>query len=470
MRLARTALIGAVASVTLITSVAPVMAAAPSNDRDPAAKQARSDNRPGPLTERQNARRKAAQELILSGKASPNEDGVVQLADDKYFQAAVTGTGQGLHDPVRVRRPGTGKLGRDARPAPQRDPASPTATRSTTPRTGCPTSARRYYDDLFFGAGESFADFYTKQSSGQRTPVDGNRRATGSQVPGNASTYGDNTVEDFGGSWQFIEDSGQRLVPGAARRSVRSTADQGLARARSTSGTATTTTTTATSTSRTATSTTSRRSTPVRARTPAAAPRARTRSGRTAGTSTDRLRPDRSDRRRHEPGSAARRSATPGSGSATTRSRPRTAASACSRTSSATTSACPTTTTPTAARTAPPSGRSCPSGSWLDHGTARTSAPSPDYMGPWEKLQLGWLDYAGRVRWRERDLHPEPCRPPGRRPGAGRHRSTCPTRPSTTTYTTPYSGSHAWWTEQRRRPEHDADPQRSTSPASRAPR
>jgi immune inhibitor A len=27
-------------------------------------------------------------------------------------------------------------------------------------------------------------------------------------VPGNASTYGDNAVEDFGGAWQFIEDSG----------------------------------------------------------------------------------------------------------------------------------------------------------------------------------------------------------------------------------------------------------------------
>ena len=28
------------------------------------------------------------------------------------------------------------------------------------------------------------------------------------KVPGNASTYGDNTVEDFGGAWQFIEDTG----------------------------------------------------------------------------------------------------------------------------------------------------------------------------------------------------------------------------------------------------------------------
>ena len=65
--------------------------------------------------------------------------------------------------------------------------------------------------------------------------------------------------------------------------------------------------------------------------------------------------------RRHRPAaatySAARRSATPASGSATTPPSPRTAVSASSPTSTATTSACPTTTTPRAARTAPPSGR-----------------------------------------------------------------------------------------------------------------
>ena len=33
-------------------------------------------------------------------------------------------------------------------------------------------------------------------------------------------------------------------------------------------------------------------------------------------------------------------------------------------------------------------------GSWMNHGRRRASAPRPDYMGPWEKLQLGWLDYA----------------------------------------------------------------------------
>jgi len=204
MRLARTALIGAVAGVTLITSVAPVMAAAPSNDRDPAAKQVRSDNRPGPLTERQNARRKAAQELILSGKASPNEDGVVQLADDKFFQAAVTGTGRVFTILSEFGDQGSGKLGRDPGPLHNEIPEPDRDLDNNTHWVA--DFSQDYYDDLFFGSGESFADFYTKQSSGQYT-VDGTV-SDWVQVPGDASTYGDNAVEDFGGTSHFIEDSG----------------------------------------------------------------------------------------------------------------------------------------------------------------------------------------------------------------------------------------------------------------------
>ena len=85
----------AAASVTVVSGVAfaPAAIAAPADDSNPAAAQ-RLDNRPGPLTERQNERRKAAQKLILSGQASPGEDGVVQLADDKYYEASVTGTGR----------------------------------------------------------------------------------------------------------------------------------------------------------------------------------------------------------------------------------------------------------------------------------------------------------------------------------------------------------------------------------------
>ncbi|CAM5711639.1 hypothetical protein SGLAM104S_00342 [Streptomyces glaucescens] len=86
---------------------------------------------------------------------------------------------------------------------------------------------------------------------------------------------------------------------------------------------------------------------------PAAARRARTRSGPTAGT---RSAPTRAPPAPTSTSSAAPRSAPPASGSATTPSSRRTADSASSPTSTATTSACRTTTTPRAARTPPGSG------------------------------------------------------------------------------------------------------------------
>ena len=83
----------AVAGLMTIGFAAPSVAAVPAADRAPGAAM-RADNRPGPLTARQEARREAAQRLVLSGQASPNAEGVVQIAEDKYFEAAVTGTGR----------------------------------------------------------------------------------------------------------------------------------------------------------------------------------------------------------------------------------------------------------------------------------------------------------------------------------------------------------------------------------------
>ena len=75
------------------------------------------DNRPGPLTDRQNERRKAAQELILSGQAAPNEDGVVALAaDDKYYEAALSGTAQVFTILSEFGDQGSKKLGRTPGP------------------------------------------------------------------------------------------------------------------------------------------------------------------------------------------------------------------------------------------------------------------------------------------------------------------------------------------------------------------
>jgi immune inhibitor A len=223
---ARRALGITVAGVAIIALVAPTMAATPVTDRGSGGDVSRIDNHPGPLTERQNARRKAAQELILSGKASPNADGVVQLAADKYFQAAVTGTGHVFTILSEFGDQGSGKLGTVPGPLhneiakPNRETVDGQANAAYDP--GLPYDNFKqwkanfnesYYHDLFFGAGDSFADFYTQQSSGAYTVAGdvGNQSDLNDgwvQVPGNASTYGDNTVEDFGGAWQFIEDSG----------------------------------------------------------------------------------------------------------------------------------------------------------------------------------------------------------------------------------------------------------------------
>ena len=58
---------------------------------------------------------------------------------------------------------------------------------------------------MFNGDGESFKNYYSQLSSGRYTAI--NTVTDWVKVPGNASTYGDNAVEDEGGSWSFIDDS-----------------------------------------------------------------------------------------------------------------------------------------------------------------------------------------------------------------------------------------------------------------------
>jgi immune inhibitor A len=191
------------ATVVAGAAFAPAAFAAPAKDPAPSAAQ-RLDNRPGPLTERQNERRKAAQKLILSGQAAPGEDGVVQLAEDKYYQAAVTGEDQVFTILAEFGDQGSGKLGTTPGPLHNQIPQPDRTVNNSTHWTKDFDQAS--YEDLFFGPGESFKDFYEKQSSGNYT-IDG-AVSDWVKVPGNASTYGDNSVEDYGGSWQFIEDAG----------------------------------------------------------------------------------------------------------------------------------------------------------------------------------------------------------------------------------------------------------------------
>lgn len=164
----------------------------------------RADNRPGPLTAQQEARRQAARQRVRSGQASPDEEGVVQLAADKYAQTTITGTDAVFTILAEFGDAGSGRYGTTPGPlhnqiaVPDRDVDNTTLYR--------PDFDPAYYHDLFFGAGESFDDFYD-EASGGAYGVTG-EVSDWVQVPGNASSYGDNAIEDAGGAWQFVEDSG----------------------------------------------------------------------------------------------------------------------------------------------------------------------------------------------------------------------------------------------------------------------
>jgi len=83
-------------------------------------------------------------------------------------------------------------------------------------------------------------------------------------------------------------------------------------------------------------------------------------------------------------------------------------------------------------------------GSWLNHGTDSIGT-TPGYMGPWEKLQLGWLDYKTvpfgedtSVKLSQADLATK----------SGSVQAAVvplPERTVTTTRNTPHSGKAEWW-------------------------
>ena len=193
--------ITAVAAATL--TGAAMLPAQASPTVQPQAVASHQDNRPGPLTARQDARRKAARELILSGQAKVSGDGVVQLAEDKYFQAALTGVGRVFTILSEFGDVGSGKLGTVPGPL-HNEIVKPDRTLDNSTAWTADFN-RAYYEDVLFGSGESFADFYTKQSSGSYTVA--GEVSDWVRLPNNASTYGDNSIEDLGGAFRFVEDT-----------------------------------------------------------------------------------------------------------------------------------------------------------------------------------------------------------------------------------------------------------------------
>ncbi|XKF14254.1 immune inhibitor A [Knoellia locipacati] len=79
-------------------------------------------------------------------------------------------------------------------------------------------------------------------------------------------------------------------------------------------------------------------------------------------------------------------------------------------------------------------------GSWLNRG-ADSIGTTPGYMGAWEKLQLGWLDHQVIQHGTDTNLQV------GAADVAGKQAAvvSLPDKSVTTQYNTPHSGSNEWW-------------------------
>ena len=82
-------------------------------------------------------------------------------------------------------------------------------------------------------------------------------------------------------------------------------------------------------------------------------------------------------------------------------------------------------------------------GSWLNHGKDSIGT-TPGYMGPWEKMQLGWLDYEVVNKGNDRRIDLGPAdRDDKWKPQAVV--VNLPDKTVKTDYNTPHSGSYEWW-------------------------
>lgn len=180
----------------------------------------RPDYHPSDLQEQRSARREAALGLLRDGSAHESPNGVVALADDKYVETTVSGVDQVFTMLVEFGDEGSGRLGTEPGPAHNEIPEPDWDVDNFT--IWAPDFDTAYYDDLYFGPGDSFASFYAEQSGGAYT-VDGTV-SDWVRLAHNESWYGDNAVEDGFASWAFVEDTTETWY--AAQLSAGRTAEE----------------------------------------------------------------------------------------------------------------------------------------------------------------------------------------------------------------------------------------------------
>lgn len=204
MKRIATGLLAGATSLALAVTAAPATAQQASNDSAGAQRTHKSDNRPGPLTKRQDELRTKALAALESGEATLKkqadggatvtlESGAEGATDTTSFEFPVDKT-----DSVFTILSQFGDTAHNAIPQPDRTKDNSTYWVSDFNKA--------HYDELFSGSGESFTNYYEKLSSGRYSPTVTTEDWV--TVPGTLASYGANTVEESGGAWNFIRDTG----------------------------------------------------------------------------------------------------------------------------------------------------------------------------------------------------------------------------------------------------------------------
>jgi immune inhibitor A len=213
----------AVAAVAMSMASAPAQATPVAGDKEPKAAN-RVHDLPNPLGDAQRALRKEAVEKLVKGEATTEMRGgerVIKIAGnakapkgsraakDKYVSYPVereediftilTDFGDGI-DP---RTGGEAGPVHNEIPEPDRNWDGSATDDNSTYWTEDFNAA--HYKDMMFGDGESFKDFYLKQSNG-RFLAKGDV-SDWVQVPMNESRYGSNEIGEADGYWNYIKDT-----------------------------------------------------------------------------------------------------------------------------------------------------------------------------------------------------------------------------------------------------------------------
>ncbi len=166
----------------------------------------RQDNRPGPLTNQWIERRKAALDLVGKGRARIDGSGnvTVDAATNNVVQVTFEKTDKIFTVLSEFGTQGLGKYG--TVPGPQHNQIAQPDRSVDNSTIWASDFNTAHYENMFNGSGESMKTFYERLSSGKYSVT--NTVNGWVQVPHNASYYGDNAIENNGGAWAFIQDTG----------------------------------------------------------------------------------------------------------------------------------------------------------------------------------------------------------------------------------------------------------------------